>query len=157
MLLMLCMNIYCRICLWPPCQKCISYTLIRQMLSMFRDYEGNWQSSVMPQSHPTRGPVRFLAPVLFLAPKAEWSARRNFTPMLFSWSHQAIGPVRLDTAVHVWFDHRIQRTTHGSRAVPVRVSYGPRTGISNVFHILRDPYGAHAGPASVPYGALTGT
>ena len=44
---------------------------------------------LMPQSHPTTGPVQFLAPVRFLAHKAEWSARRNFTPVLFSWSHQA--------------------------------------------------------------------
>ena len=43
--------------------------------------------SVMPQSHPTTDPVRFLSPVRFLARKAEWSARRNFTSVLFSWSH----------------------------------------------------------------------
>ena len=43
------------------------------------------------------------------------------------------------------------------RAVPVRASCGPRTGIFNVFHILQDPYGARAGPARVPYGALTDT
>ena len=46
-----------------------------------------YQCSVMPQSHPTTGPVRFLSPVRFLARKAEWSARRNFTSVLFSWSH----------------------------------------------------------------------
>ena len=37
---------------------------------------------------------------------------------------------------------------------PVRVSYGPRTGISNVLHILQDPYGTLAGPARVSYGVL---
>ena len=111
----------------------------------------------MPQSHPTTGPVRFLSPVRFLARKAEWSARRNFTSVLFSWSHQARGPVRLDTAVYWWFGWIIRMTPRVPRAVPVRASYGPRTGIFNVFHILRDPYGARAGPARVPYGALTDT
>ena len=48
----------------------------------------------MPQWHPTMGPIRFLAPVRFLARKAKWSACRNFTLVLFSWSHQATGPVR---------------------------------------------------------------
>ena len=42
---------------------------------------------LMPQSHPTTGPVRILSPVRFLARKAEWSARTNFTSVLFSWSH----------------------------------------------------------------------
>ena len=93
------------------------------------------------QSHPTTGPVRYLSPVRFLARKAEWSARRNFTSVLFSWSHRATGPVRLDTAVHLWFGRMIRRTPRVPRAMPVRASYGPRTGIFNVFHILRDPYG----------------
>ena len=41
--------------------------------------------------------------------------------------------------------------------MPPRAPCGPRTGISNVFHILPDPYGARAGPARVPYGYLTET
>ena len=41
--------------------------------------------------------------------------------------------------------------------MPIRASYGPRTGIFNVFHILRDPCGARAWPTRVPYGALTDT
>ena len=45
------------------------------------------------------GHVRFLAPIRFLARKAEWSTCRNFTPLLFS-SHQATGPIRLDTTWH---------------------------------------------------------
>ena len=108
----------------------------------------------MPQSHPTTGPVRFLSPVRFLARKAEWSAR---TSVLFSWSHQATGPVRLDTAVYLWFSWIIRMTPRVPRAVPVRASYGPRTGMFNIFHIPRDPYGARVGPARVPYGALTDT
>ena len=110
-----------------------------------------WQSwnQLMPQSHPTTGPVRFLSPVRFLAHKAEWSARRNFTSVLFSWSHQATGPVRLDTAVHLWFGRMIRRTPRVPRAMPVRASCGPRTGIFNTFRILRDPYGARTGPARV--------
>ena len=111
----------------------------------------------MPQSHPTTDPVRFLSPVRFLARKAEWSARRNFTSVLFLWSHQATGPVRLDRAVYLWFDWIIRMTPRVPRAVPVRASCRPRTGIFGIFHILRDPYGARAGPARVPYGALTYT
>ena len=111
----------------------------------------------MPQSHPTTDPERFLSPVRFLARKAEWSARRNFTSVLFSWSHQATGPVRLNTAVYLWFGSIIRMTPRVPRAVPARASCGPRTGNFNVFHILRDPYGARAGPTRVSYGALTDT
>ena len=112
---------------------------------------------IMPQSHPTTGPVRFLSPVRFLARKAEWSARRNFTSVLFSWSHQATGPVRLDTAVHLWFGRMIRRTPRVPRTMPVRASCGPRKGIFNVFHILRGPYGAREGPARVPCDTLVDT
>ena len=73
---------------------------------------------LMPQSHPTSGPVGFLAPVRFLARKAEWSAGRNFMPVLIMWSHQATHPVRFDTAVHLWFDRIIRRTPHGPRGGP---------------------------------------
>ena len=111
---------------------------------------------VMTQSHPTTGPVRFLSPVRFLARKAEWSARRNFTSVLFSWSHQTTGPVRLDTTVHLWFGRIIRRTARVPRAMPVRASCGPRTGILNVFYVLHYPYGARTGPARVPYGTRKG-
>ena len=79
---------------------------------------------IMPQSHPTMGPVRFLTPVRFLARKAGWSARRNFTPVLLSWSHQATGPLRLDTAVHLCFDQIILMI----HMDPVRCPYGRRSG-----------------------------
>ena len=88
---------------------------------------------LMPQSHPITGPVRFLSPVWFLACKAEWSARRNFTSVLFSWSQQATGRIRLHTTVvHLWFGRIICRTPRVPRAIPVWVSFGPRTGIFNV-------------------------
>ena len=106
--------------------------------------------AVMPQSHPTTVPVRFVSFGRFLARKAEWSARRNFTSVLFPWSHQATGPVRPDTSAYLWFGWMIRRTLRVPRAMPVRASCGPRTGIFNVFRILRDPYGARAGPARVP-------
>ena len=123
---------------------------------------------LVPQSHPTMGPDRFLSPVRFLARKAEWSIRRSFTPVLFSWSHQTMGSIQFDTAVHLWFHKIIHRTPHGPRAIPVRSSYGPGTGISNVFQFLRHPYG-HGSELSKtefvnisygrriwPYGARTG-
>ena len=65
--------------------------------------------SLMPQSHPTTGPIRFLSPVRFL-------------------------------------------DSMGTRAGPVRASYGPRTEIFNVFHILRDPCGTRKGAVRQPYG-----
>ena len=108
---------------------------------------------VMPQSHPTTGPVRFLTPVRFIARKAEWSARRNFTPVLLSWSHQATGPVRLDTAVHLCFDQIILRI----HMDPVRCPYGRRTGPARESQMFFISYGARAGPARVPYGSLSGT
>ena len=114
---------------------------------------------VMPQSHPTTGPVRFSSPVRFLACKVEWSARRNFTSVLFSWSHQATGPVRLDTAVYLWFGSIIPRTARAPRAMPVRASHGPRTGIFNVFHIrtgpLHDPQGCRTAPLRTRKGIDT--
>ena len=104
----------------------------------------------MPQSHPTTGPVRFLSHVRFLARKAEWSARRNFTSGLFSWSHQATGPVRLDTAVYLWFGWIIRMTPWVPRAVPVRASGPVRE--SSTFFIS---YGTHTGPVQDPQGCRT--
>ena len=112
---------------------------------------------LMPQSHPTMGPVRFLSPVRFLARKAQWSAHSNFSSVLFPWSHQAKGPVRLDASAYLWFGWIIRRTHQEPRAMPVRALLGPHTRIFNVFHILRAPYGARAWPARVPYGALMDT
>ena len=107
-------------------------------------------SLLIPQSHPITGPARFSTRTIFDR-KVQWSARRNFTPLLFSWSHQATGPVRLDTSVHLWFDRIIRRTPHALRAMPVRASHGPRTGITNVFHIQRTPCGTRKGAVRHPY------
>ena len=106
----------------------------------------------MPQSHPTMGPVRFLSPIRFLACKAERSAHRNFTPVMFSWSHQATGPIWPGTVVHLWFDPIIHRTPYRPCAMPARALYGPRTGISNFFSY---PTGAIRGPCWTPKGART--
>ena len=103
------------------------------------------------------GPRTIFITVRFLARKAEWSAHKNFTSVLFSWSHQATGPVQLGTAVHLWFGRMIRRTPWVPCTVPVRASLGPRKGIFNVFNILLDPHGAHAGPARVTYDTLTDT
>ena len=134
--------------------KSISWLLMAWWSQEPRHQQFGWPSlvgttlgpTVMPQSHPATGPVRFLAPIRFLTRKAKWNARRNFTLMLFSGSHQATDPVRLETAVHLWFDRIIRRSPHGPRAMPVRASYGPRTVMSNVFHILQDSYVAQWDP-----------
>ena len=136
-------------------QSVVLYLDIRSLKFAFIDINElstDRLQAVMPQSHSTTGPVRFLAPVPFLARKVEWGARRNFTPVLFSWSHQATGPVRLDTAGYLWFDGIIRRTPHEPRAMPVWASYGPHTRISNVLHILRDSCGTHKGATRHPYG-----
>ena len=97
---------------------------------------------------------RFLSPVRFFARKAGWSVRRNFSSALFSWSHQATGPVRFDSALHLWFSRIILRTRRVPRAMPVRASYGPRMGIFIVYHILRGQCGTHKVKGTVwhPYG-----
>ena len=53
----------------------------------------------------------------------------------------------LDTAVHLWFDLIIRRTPHGPLVMPACTGVVQACrGISNIFHILRDLYGAHVGP-----------
>ena len=106
-------------------------------------------SQVMPQSHPTTGTVRFLTPVRFLARKAEWSARRNFTPVLLWWSHQATGPVRL--AVHLCFDQIIPRI----HMDPVRCPYGRRTGPVRESQMFFISYGIRTGPVRDPQWCRT--
>ena len=106
----------------------------------------------MPRSHPTTGPVRFLSPVRFFARKAEWSARRNFTSVLFSWSHLATGPVRFDTAEHLWFGRIILRTPWVSRAGPVRWPYGNLQCFSYPTGPVRGPCGTRKGAVRQPYG-----
>ena len=115
---------------------------------------GNTRSLIMPQSHPTTGPVRFLSPVRFLARKAEWSARRNFTSVLFSWSHQATGPVWPDTAVYLWFGWIIRMTPRVPRAVPVRAScpHGNLQYFSYPTGPVRGPCGTRKGAVRRPYG-----
>ena len=109
----------------------------------------------MPQSHPTTGPVRFLSPVRFLARKAEWSARRNFASVLFPWSHQATGPVRLDTSAYLWFGWIIRRTPRVPRAMPVRALTGPHGNIecfSYPMGPVRGPCVTRKGAVRRPYG-----
>ena len=99
---------------------------------------------LMPQRHSTMDALRLLASIWFLARKAEWSACRNFTPQL--------GSVRLDKAVQLWLNWIIRRTPHGPRGMPVRASHWPRMGISNVFHIPRDPCRTRKGTVGHPSG-----
>ena len=101
----------------------------------------------MPQSHPTTGPVRFLSPVRFLARKAEWNAHRNLTSVLFPWSHQAMGPVRLDTAVYLWFGWIIRRTTGIARA-----PHGNLQCFSYPTGAVRGPCVTRKGAIRRPYG-----
>ena len=109
-------------------------------------------SLLMPhQSHPTTGPVRFLSPVRFFARKAEWSARRNFTSVLFPWSHQATGPVRLAASAYLWFGWIIRKTPRVPLAMPTRHRTGPARESSMLFIF----YGTHTRPVRDPQGCRT--
>ena len=107
-----------------------------------------WWQPLMPQSHPTTDPAQLLSPVWFFAREAEWSARRIFTSVLFSWSHQATGPVRLDTSVHLWFGRMIRKTPRVPHTMPVRAPQG----ILQFFFIS---YGTRTGPVPDLQGCLT--
>ena len=69
--------------------------------------------------------------------------------MLFSWSHQAAGPVRLDTAAHLCFDQINRRTPQGS----VRCPYGRHTGPTREFSMFSYPVGPVQGPCGIGKGA----
>ena len=109
--------------------------------------------------------LSWFSPVRFLARKAEWSACKNFTLVLFSWSHQSTGRVWLDTAVHLWFDRIIRYRT---RTGPVRDLQGccctaflrTRKGFyaSRIFEnrCCICPYGALMSPSRSPHGLFTG-
>ena len=71
--------------------------------------------------------------------------------MLFSWSHQATGSVRLDTPVHLWFGQLIRRTSRVPHAMPVRALYGPPKGIFNFFI----SYGTRTRPVRDQQGCRT--
>ena len=55
-----------------------------------------------------------------------------------------------DCTLMVWSNN--SQDSMGTRAGPVRASYGPRTEIFNAFHILRDPCGTRKGAVRQPYG-----
>ena len=80
------------------------------------------QSSLCLSHIQPRAPYDFYHPYDFLPVKAEWSARRNLTSVLYSWSHQATDPLRLDTAVYLWFGWIIRMTPRVPRVMPIRAS-----------------------------------
>ena len=89
-----------------------------------------------------RALVQFLTPVRFLARKTEWRARKNFTQVLFTWSHHATGPVLVGTDTHLNFvKNKSQSSTrahHGHRTGPTRdpslcsILHGSRTRSTRV-------------------------
>ena len=108
----------------------------------------------MHESHPAKDPVRFLAPVQFLAHRAKWSARK-ILPQCSSLCHiRVTSPVRLDAAVYLWLDRKIRRTPHGPRAVPVWASYGPCTGTPMVIISYGTRTGTAWDPQGHPYGQV---
>ena len=111
---------------------------------------------LLPQSHPTTGPVRFLSPVRFLARKAEGSARRNFTSVLFPWSHQATGPVRLRHVciLMVWLNNSQDSTGTpcGRRADAVRAQHGNLQCFLYPTGPVRGPCATCKGAVRRPYG-----
>ena len=101
------------------------------------------------------GPRTVFTTRTIFARKAEWHVRRNFTSVLFSWSHQATAPyglTRLYTYYGLveWFAglHGYPvRCTCGHRTGPARessmffISYGIRTGRQNAYGAARGPCG----------------
>ena len=106
---------------------------------------------LMPQSHPTTGPERFLSPVRFLVRKADFYVGAVSVVTSGYGPRTAWDGCILMFGLNSSQDSTGKPTPCDARAGIVR----PRTGIFNVFHILRDPYWARAWPARVPYGALT--
>ena len=132
---------------WP--HLCLSHIQPRAPYDFYHPYDF---LPVLSQSHPTTGPVRFSSPVWFLARKAEWSARGNFTSVLFPWSHQATGPVRLDTAAYLlWFGWIIRRTPRVPRAMPVLAPHGNLQCFSYPTGPVRGPCVTHKGAVRRPY------
>ena len=62
------------------------------------------------------------------------------------------GPVRLDSAVHLWFDRIIRRTPHGPRAMSVRALHGNFQCVSHPMGPVRGPCGTRKGVARLSYG-----
>ena len=96
---------------------------------------------VMPQSHPTTGPVRFLSPVRFLAVRPS-EAPVGILRRCCSRGHIRLrAPYDLTRTVHLWFGRITLRIPWVPRAGPARkssmffISYGTRTGP------VRDPQG----------------
>ena len=101
------------------------------------------------------GPCTIFSTRTIFARKAERSARRNYTPLLFSWSHQAAGPVWFDTAVHLWFDRIIHRTSHRPRAMPVWAPHGNLQRFSYPTGPVRAPQGCRTAPVWTRKGIET--
>ena len=117
---------------------------------------------LMPQSHPTTGPVRFLSPVRFLARKAEWSARRNFTSVLFPWSHLATGltgPARESSMFFISYGTRTGpvHDPQGCRRAPLRTRKGIDTTMIGKNPIQKSPYGPRTGCSRAVYNLKTNT
>ena len=103
----------------------------------------------MPQSHPTTGPVRCLSPVRFLALKAEIRDRRNFTSVLFSWSHQATA--WRSCSLMVWSNNSQSTGTPCDACTGiVRAPRGNLQCFSYITGSARGPYGTCKGAARHP-------
>ena len=139
---------YHEILFYPKGIFCIAQPPRGQLLQRFRCFVATEDVPYLPEvEHPTTGPVRFLSPVRFLARKAEWSARRNFTSVLFPWSHQATGltgPARESSMFFISYGARTGpvRDPQGCRRAPLRTRKGIDTtmiGKNPIQNPLTDP------------------
>ena len=105
----------------------------------------NWQY-VMPQSHPTMGPVRFLSPIPFLARKAEWSTRTNFTSVLVVTLGYGPRTIWHDCTLVVWSNN-----SQDSMGTPCRA----RAGIVRAPHENLQCFSYPTGPVRGPQGCHT--
>ena len=122
----------------------------------FTDAYMRHSAPMMHQSHPATDPIRFYHPYDFLPVRPSEAPvgilRRCFPVVTSGYGSRTAW----HACIHmVWLNN--SQDSMGTPCDARTASYGPRTGIFNVFHILRDLCGARAWPARVPYGALTDT
>ena len=140
---------------WQPFFPWVDELTYSGLMTLYddRDLSQHW---LMPQSHPTTGPVRFLSPVRFLP------VRPSEAPVGIIRRCCSCGHIRLRAPyglTHLWFGWIICRTPWLPCAVPVRASCGHRKGIFNVFSYptgpVRDPQGCRTAPLRTRKGIDT--
>ena len=127
----------------PKIGVCFSFYPV----SLIFEYEAKphirWPNMRLANLVPTSRRLRFLAR------KAEWSGRGDFTSVLFSRS-SGYGPS--NTAAYLWFGWMIRRTPRVHRSGIVRAPYGNLQCFSGVVFGRTGPCGRLTAPARAAHG-----